>query len=437
MKTYQSSFAILFFLLFSTLKTQAQLTVSAADTAYCVGSFTTLYAHDSAATSYQWSPAGILTNDTADTVQAFPSDTTTFQVISFQNNIPLDTAFITVNVTPFPTVNVNGTSRSVCRQDTIRLIGSGADNYSWSGPAFFLGNNSGRTSVFNGNDSSGVHEITLTGSVGGCSDMISINVRIDTLIPELSFAAIDTFVCQGSSTTLQAFGASQYSWTDPSGTLDTLLGNNVTATPSNLINPTNYTLIGSTQSCSTTVNVTLQAVAQAQFSYDRTSNGAPICRFGRDTITFTGNTVRYKLDLPGGVAYSQQNQTILAPTQDYTLNVTGYTEYNCGQLQSINVSIDTTCVDSTYYVSNVNEVKVFSDEVRIFKSPQGFNIHSDRDLANTQVLVFDATGRLVLEKLINSPSQQISFEQEFQSGVYIVHLRQDSRVAVKKLFLND
>ena len=437
MKTYQHSLAILFFLLFSTLKTQAQLTVSAADTAYCVGSFTTLYAHDSAATSYLWSPAGILTNDTADTVQAFPSDTTTFQVISFQNGLPLDTASITINVTPFPTVSVNNINRSVCKNDTIRLIGSGADNYTWSGASFFLSSNSGGSVVFNGSDSSGFHQVNLTGSVGGCSDMITLNVRIDTLIPELSFAPIDTFVCQGASATLQLFGASQYAWTDPTGTLDTLQGNSVTATPSSLTNMTNYTVIGSTQACSTEVNVSLQAVPQAQFSYSRTSNGIPICRFGRDTVTFSGNTVRYELDFPGGVAHSQQNQTVLAPTQDYVLDVTGYTEYNCSSIQSINVSIDTSCVDSAYYVSNVAEIDDFSRDVKVISSPQGFNIQSERDLVNTQVVVFDAMGRVVLEKQITGPTYQISFEQDFQSGVYIVHLKQENSVAVKKLFLND
>lgn len=130
-------------------------------------------------------------------------------------------AIVTVSVVPLPTVSVN--SGSICLGGTFTLLASGASTYIYSGGSATV------SPPFNSS-----YSVTGT-SVEGC---ISYNTAISTVtVAPLPIVNITgpTVICDGSTTTLTAIGASTYIW------------NGVTLSPSLVVSPntnTSYSVSG-------------------------------------------------------------------------------------------------------------------------------------------------------------------------------------------------
>ncbi|MBK9794758.1 MAG: M36 family metallopeptidase [Sphingobacteriales bacterium] len=217
------------------------------------------------ATSYTWSPnIGSGSSVTTPTL----TTTTTYTVTGTTGNCSATAvATVTVNATPNVTVN----SPTICAGTTADLTAGGATSYSWS-PNIGSG-----ASVTTPNLTT-TTTYTVTGTTGTCSKTAVATVTV-TPLPNVTVTSPS--VCSGSSATLQANGATTYTWTGG-------LASGATTTTPVLTATTTYTVTGTTGTCSKTAVATVTVNASAPtVTISSVPNPASVC-FG-DAITLTGN----------------------------------------------------------------------------------------------------------------------------------------------------
>ena len=161
-----------------------------------------------------------------------------------------------------------------CEGSTIQLNGSLADTYSWSGPNGFTSNIQSPSIPNSSSLSGGVY--TLTTTYLGCTSTGTTNVTINPL-PTVN-AGPDQTVCANTSITLNATGASFYSWSN--GVTDGI--------PFNPPLGTNIYSVGgiSAQGCLNTDNVTITVLALTAPTFTQIS---PICNGGAISLPSASN----------------------------------------------------------------------------------------------------------------------------------------------------
>ena len=182
------------------------------DTIICNGDTAQLIA--SGGTNYIWSPADSLSGTVISNPLAWPSASTTYQVIISDANNCMDTAQVTVGVSNLPNVSA-GSDADICFSDTIQLNASGAATYSWS-PTDSLSNAAIANPLAWPSDTT---QYIVTGfNALGClyTDTIMINVNP---LP-LADVGPDEWICPGDNVQLQATGGAVYLWTPASGLSD-------------------------------------------------------------------------------------------------------------------------------------------------------------------------------------------------------------------------
>ena len=208
-------------------------TINVNNTAICIGSSATLTA--SGANTYSWSPATGLSATSGATVTASPTVTTTYTITGAAGTCTASTtATLTVHSLPVITVN----SGTICAgQQTLTLTASGAYSYTWS-PAIGLSATSGATVTANPTVTT---TYTITGNdINTCTNTINSIVTVNQ-VPTVSISSTKDTICSGKNITLNASGATNYTWM-PGGTNSLSL----------IISPVNsstYSVIGSSLSC--------------------------------------------------------------------------------------------------------------------------------------------------------------------------------------------
>lgn len=147
-----------------------------------------------------------------------------------------------VTVNPSVNISLSSTSPVVCSGQSVSLNATGATSYTWN-----PGNLSGASVVV----SPLANTIyTSTGSNGFCSNTKTISVSVD-ITPNLSaFSSQDT-ICEGASATLNASGATTYSWSNGSN------GNSIVVSPTIT---TTYVITGQTGICTGSTSITQNVV---------------------------------------------------------------------------------------------------------------------------------------------------------------------------------
>lgn len=182
------------------------VSVSPTSSVICNGDSVTLTA--TGASSFVWSPSSELNASIGGIVIASPSNTTTFNVIG-TSTCGNDTQSVLVTVNQVPTANA-GNDTAICNGKTVTLLASGGSLYSWS--------NSVNT-AFNTVQPTNTTALVVTVTANGCSASDTVLVAVN---PTPIVALNDTFICNGSSISLDAgnSGAS-YQWNN-SSSLQTL-----------------------------------------------------------------------------------------------------------------------------------------------------------------------------------------------------------------------
>ena len=183
------------------------------DTTICNGDSIILNSNGNAA-SYSWD------NGVVDG-QAFEILNTQEYIltgIGINNCINTDTVLITGLTSPSTDAGID--SVNLCVNDSVRLIGQGADTYSWS-PVVGVSNPnisnplaspSSQTTYF------------LTGTLNnGCQKIDSINIDVNPL-PVLT-TSNDSLICEGDTIEIEVFGATNFLWFNSNNISDINISN--------------------------------------------------------------------------------------------------------------------------------------------------------------------------------------------------------------------
>lgn len=206
------------------------LSLNASAPAVCPGKTVSLTA--SGASTYTW------TNGVINGQGFAPLVSGSYTVIA-ANACGTASAITSVSIHPTPPVLASPASLSVCSGNSVTLSGSGAATYTWSG------------GIANGVAFMPLSSNTYTligESVLGCTASAVSNLSLVNT-PTLAPVASSSLICIGSTASLSATGASNYTW---------MPGNLNTAAI--VINPTSstvYTLTQTTSNCSNTQTIGL------------------------------------------------------------------------------------------------------------------------------------------------------------------------------------
>src|SRR5204862_8363709 len=111
---------------------------------------------------------------------------------------------VSVLVNPTPTINLSASSPSICAGSSATLSATGASTYTWN-----PGATSG-SSLSVSPAATTVYSVTGT-STAGCLGQNTINLTV-VPNPTVSASVNPTAICVGSSATLSALGATNYTW---------------------------------------------------------------------------------------------------------------------------------------------------------------------------------------------------------------------------------
>ena len=181
------------------------------DIQICIGDSIQLNA--SGGNSYQWSPAGSLTNAIIADPIAFPTDTTDYIVTSADTNGCVSSDTVSVIVNPLPDANA-GFNVNICEGDHAFLNASGGVLYQWSPSAFLNHDTVADPLAFP--DTSIIFNVDVTDS-NGCTASDSMIV-----IVFMVYTVDDQYICEGDSVQLDVFGEPgvSFSWSPVTGLSD-------------------------------------------------------------------------------------------------------------------------------------------------------------------------------------------------------------------------
>ena len=223
--------------------------------AICTGQSTNLLA--TGGTIYSWSPSTGLSDTSIPNPIANPTSTTTYVVTVTDANGCSNTDDVIVTVNSLPVVVTSANPAAICIGQNTQLQASGGSVYAWI-PATDLNDPSIAAPTATPTTTT-TYTVTVTDN-NLCSSTASITVTVNPL--PIVTVSNDTLICDGSSVTLQAGGASTYLWTPSTG----LNSSSVDAPVASPNSTTVYTVTGTdgngcTNTDVVTVNVNEQPVA--------------------------------------------------------------------------------------------------------------------------------------------------------------------------------
>jgi gliding motility-associated-like protein len=299
--------------------------VTSNDTALCIGDCYQLNA--AGAVSYIWNPSTGLSNSAIPNPVACPMVTTTYIVTGTDANGCSDTSNVTITINPLPTITTSNDT-TICIGTCAQLNASGGTGYLWS-----PGNTLSDSNIFNPIACPLVtttYSVTVTDG-NNCSDTSSIIVTINPL-PVVD-AGLDTAICIGDSTQLNATGAISYLWTPNSNITNTSIANPIvfpTTTSTYFVSGTNVNGCINTDSIIITVNM-LPIIF--------TSNDTAICIGDCAQLNSSGGTDY--LWTPGiNLSDSTIFNPIACPTNATNYLVTVTDTNNCFDTASVSISIN-------------------------------------------------------------------------------------------------
>ncbi|MFN8300108.1 MAG: choice-of-anchor L domain-containing protein [Chitinophagales bacterium] len=289
--------------------------------------------------TYQWSPAGTLSDPQAAVTTATPAVTTTYTVTATDQAGCTAQDQVTVPVYVLPAVNL-GPNQTLCwNAGPVTLTPSGGpwNSYSWS-----TGETTSSITVSTG----GTYGVTVVDPSNGCS-VTATPVTI-TYRPQTQGPLADATICPGSNTTLSADPSfTNVSWSDGS------TGNTITVSTagdfSYTANDANGCLVISDTATVTLLNAT---------SVNPTASPDTICSGGSSTLD---------ANAPGATGYSWSTG---GTTQTITVNAAG-----------------------TYTVTVTNGTCTASGSISVYQYPTiNVSIGSDTTVCNGQSVVLTPSG---------------------------------------------
>jgi gliding motility-associated-like protein len=307
-------------------------TVTISSTVACGTSTVQLSATTSTNTvAYNWTaPAtGALTSNSI--FNPVASGTGVFTVV-VTNTINGCSASGTTTLAASPvTLTLSVNNATICSGSSATLTATGnAASYSWS-PAGSFSSSTGSSVTASPNATS---VYTLTGTTGACSVAVEFTVVV-IATPVISISSSTTTICTGSSATLQASGASSYTWA-PASSLSSSTGNTVIANPAVTIT---YSVTGTNTagliSCTSSQSVVITVMPKVN---GLISPNEEICEGSYTTISASGGTVKWLP--PTGLANPNDPVTKASPSVSTTYTALISASGLCPDSKTIDVTVN-------------------------------------------------------------------------------------------------
>jgi hypothetical protein len=224
------------------------------------------------------------------------------------------------------TMSVTPSSASICTGNSTTLTASGVTSYTWV-PGTGLNTT---TSASVTASPTVTTTYTVTGKDGAnCTQTKTVTVTVNPL-PTLTISPSSATICNGSSQTFIASGASTYTWSPTTG-LNVTTGSTVTASPTTTIT---YTVTGTNSNlCVNTNTVTL--TVNPVNSITITPSSSSICT-GSSTSLVASGAQSYTWAPSTGLNTTTSATVTANPTVTTTYTVTG----NCSQTKTITVTVN-------------------------------------------------------------------------------------------------
>jgi hypothetical protein len=350
----------------------------------------------SGANTYTWN-----TGATSPNISASPPTNTVFSVTGLLGGCT-STAAVTVTVNPNPNISIAGTNTS-CAGSTINLIATGGNTYTWSTGAL-------TSAMADAPTQNTVYTVVGTNTATGCSSQASWTVTVNS-IPQVTVTG-PTAMCINQTITLNAFGATSYSWSNGS------TNQSIVVSPTSNIS---YTVTGTStlgcQSNPTIKNITVNTLPLVGINPPSQS----ICR--GEAILLTANGANTYSWSPGGALTVTISVT---PTATTVYNVVGTnTTTGCQASQNCTITVS--------LCTGINQQSAGTDEIVVMPNPSSgeFTVKWSNGL-NKNVQVFDMMGRNVLQ--IKSDEDNIFVDiTSFAAGIYYVKVQSETGSKVIKI----
>lgn len=297
------------------LPAAASLTISPSVT-ICPSQSTTLTV--SGGSSYTWTPNTNLSSTSNSVTIANPTTTTIYTVSAPGcGSTQTKTVQVTVGGTPPAIGAISGTT-SICPNTsgvTYSVSNVASTNYTWtvpSGATITSGANTNAITV-NFGSSAGTVSVIAVGTCGTAT--ASINVSLNPAL-NLTVTPNTSTICAGSSVTLSASGATNYTWS-PSTSLSSANGISVVASPTT---NTTYTIVGATGTCtgSTTANISMGGALTLTVTPTNTS----VCA-GTPVILSASGATNYTWSPSATLSSANGSSVTATPISNTTYTVIG------------------------------------------------------------------------------------------------------------------
>lgn len=294
------------------------------DVSICLNDSTQLQA--TGATSYTWTSATTLSCSSCSSPYAKPTTNTTYIVTGTDNNGCSNSDTVAVSINALPNVNA-GNDQAICNNSSVQLTATGATSYTWTPTTGLSCTNCASPTA---NPSSTTTYIVTGIGANGCKNTDTVVVSINAL-PNIN-AGNNTSLCIGSNTTLNASGATSYTWTPAAGLSCTSCAS-PTANPSTT---TTYTLTGSDgNGCIDTAQITVTVNTLPNIN---AGNDVSICSGQSTTLTATGGST-YTWSPSTALSCSNCASPTANPTATTTYTVTGTDANGCTNSDSVKVTV--------------------------------------------------------------------------------------------------
>ena len=296
--------------------------ITPATSTICIGTSKTLTA--SGATTYLWNASPSLNTLIGAVVIATPTITENYTVTG-TSGVCSKTATATVTVVSPLLITATASPTTICSSQSSTLTALGGVTYTWI-PSVSIGSIKVVSPIVTTD-----YTVTSTDALG-CISSTSVSVNVITT-PTLVLTASSATICEGTTTTLQANGASNYLWS-PSGSLSSATLSLVVASP---IVSTLYTVIGNNGTCTDAKNI--QVTVIPKIVPNIIANDTSVCLGKSIKLMATGgNTYLWS---PALSLSSSTNPIVIAKpliTTIYTVSVS--INYLCPQTKSILITVN-------------------------------------------------------------------------------------------------
>ena len=314
-----------------TVNATPSITASSTSSSICSGNSDNLNAIG--ATSYTWSPNTDLSATTGSPVTATPTSSITYTVTGTTGGCTSAPQTLAITVNSTPTITTSANPPAICSGNATTLSAGGATNYIWT-PNTALSATTGSTVI--ATPASSI-TYTVTGSTAGCTSAPQILSITVTPTPTITASATSSTICAGDLTTLNAGGATTYTWS-PNINLSATTGSPVSATPTSNIT---YTVTGTTAGCPS-APVTVAITVNPLPAITITPSGATTFCSGNSVNLTGGGAVTYIWGPSTGLSATTGTTVTANPSSTETYTVTGTDANGCAAAQTTAVTVNTT-----------------------------------------------------------------------------------------------